>query len=125
MSQILALIYYNGRVFKGKEGVMFEGENKVIYIKRDCSFDEMKKRVHKKLNLSRSQVISKVRARLWEGDTPLKYTGASICDDEDMIMMMDRYNEDSHKNVIELYFDITKVGGSSTPEPSQRVLITH
>src|ERR1044072_4029923 len=118
MSQILALIYYNGRVFKGNEGVLFEGESIAIYLKRDCTFDEMKVRVRKKLKLRRNQVISKVRLRVWHSD---KYHASNISDDEDMAMMMYRFNEDSHMNVIELYFDITEAGSSSAPEPSQPI----
>src|ERR1044072_7805630 len=96
MSKVLALIFYNGRVFMGSEGVMFEGENIAIYLKRDCTLEELKARVHKKLKLRRNQVISKVRVRLWRSDNPLTYHGNSITDDEDMEMMMERYNEDSH-----------------------------
>ena len=119
MSQILALIYYNGRVFKGNEGVMFEGESRAIYLTRDCSFEEMKERVHKKLKLSRNQVISKVRLRLWHSDNSLTYHGSSITDDENMTMMMDIFNKYSHMKVIELYFNITEAGGSSALGPSQ------
>ena len=114
MSKILALIFYNGRVFTGSEGVMFEGNNIAIYLKRDCSLEELKARVRKKLKLRRNQVISNVLVRLWRSDNPLTYHGYSISDDEDMEMMMERYNEDSHLKVIELYVDITEAGSSST-----------
>src|ERR1044072_4219087 len=119
MSKVLALIFYNGRVFMGSEGVMFEGENIAIYLKRDCTLEELKARVHNKLKLRRNQVISKVLVRLWRSNNPLTYHGNSITDDEDMEMMMERFNEDSHLNVIELYVDITEAGGSSAPGPSQ------
>src|ERR1044072_2119690 len=119
MSKILALIFYNGRVFTGSEGVMFEGNNIAIYLKRDCSLEELKARVRKKLKLMRNQVISNVLVRLWRSDNPLTYHGYSISDDEDMEMMMERYNEDSHLKVIELYVDITEAGSSSTSGPSQ------
>jgi hypothetical protein len=119
MSKILALIFYNGRVFTGSEGVMFEGNNIAIYLKRDCSLEELKARVRKKLKLRRNQVISNVLVRLWRSDNPLTYHGYSISDDEDMEMMMERYNEDSHLKVIELYVDITEAGSSSTSGPSQ------
>src|ERR1044072_8260760 len=119
MSKVLALIFYNGRVFMGSEGVMFEGENIAIYLKRDRTLEELKARVHKKLKLRRNQVISNVRVRLWRSDNPLTYHGNSITDDEDMEMMMERYNEDSHLKLVELYVDITEAGSSSTPGPSQ------
>src|ERR1044072_3256787 len=119
MSKILALIFYNGRVFTGSEGVMFEGNNIAIYLKRDCSLEELKARVRKKLKLRRNQVISNVLVRLWRSDNPLTYHGYNITDDEDMEMIMERFNEDSHLKVIELYVDITEAGSSSTPGPSQ------
>ena len=123
-SQILAFVFYNGRVFMGNEGAMFEVENIAIYLNRDCTFKELKAKVRNKLKLRRNQVISKVVVRLWRTKNPLTYHANTITDDEDMAMMMERFNQDPHLAGLELYVDITEASGSGPSQTSSHHTLT-
>jgi len=44
MSSIITVLYFDGRVYEENDGVIFEGSKKVIQIKREISFNALKKK---------------------------------------------------------------------------------
>ena len=45
MNSIITMLYFNGRVYEDNDGVIFEGSKKVIQIKREISFNALKKKL--------------------------------------------------------------------------------
>ena len=43
MNSVITVLYFNGRVNEKNDGVIFEGNKKTIQIKREISFNALKK----------------------------------------------------------------------------------
>ena len=45
MNSVITVLYFNGRVNEQNDGIIFEGSKKVIQIKREISFNALKKKL--------------------------------------------------------------------------------
>ena len=45
MNSVIIILYFNGRVYEETDGVIFEDSKKVIQIKREISFNALKKKL--------------------------------------------------------------------------------
>ena len=43
INSVITVMYFNGRVYEENDGVIFEGNKKAIQIKREISFNALKK----------------------------------------------------------------------------------
>ncbi|KAL5169961.1 hypothetical protein HKD37_11G031744 [Glycine soja] len=85
MNSIITVLYFNGRVYEDNDGVIFEGSKKAIQIKREISFNALKKKLEIRFLVSG------------------KYVALQICDDEDVETMIE---------ILELYVEKDVAGGS-------------
>ena len=108
-SEVTIIIYNNGRIVDTDEGVAFEGNKKVMKIRRGISFDALKRRIHDKLNLNFNQIIASITTRFCVSN---KYAALQICDDEDVEIMIDNFQQQD-TSMIELCVQVDVAGGSS------------
>ncbi|KAH1262073.1 hypothetical protein GmHk_02G004779 [Glycine max] len=89
-------MYFNGRVYKENDGVIFEGSKKAIQIKREISFNALKKKIGDKVKF------------LVSG----KYVALQICDDKVVEIMLESFQQQDQMSVLELYIEKDVAGGS-------------
>ena len=94
MNSVITILYFNGRVYKDNDGVIFEGSKKAIQIKRGISFNE---------------IISAISCRFLVLG---KYIALQICDDEDVETMIKSFQQQQQMSVLELYIEKDVAGGS-------------
>ncbi|KAL5170571.1 hypothetical protein HKD37_11G032253 [Glycine soja] len=89
MNSVITVLYFNRRVYKENDGVIFEGSKKAIQIKRGISFNALKKKIGDKVKF------------LVSG----KYVALQICDDEDVETMLESFQQQDQMSVLELYIE--------------------
>ena len=109
MSSIITLVYLNGKIYETDDGITFEGPKKAIKIKRGISFESLKKRIHDKVKLQKHESISTITCRFLVAD---KYIALQICDDEDVEIMIQSFEQQEQMSVLELYIEKNVTGGS-------------
>ena len=88
MNSVLTVLYFNGRVYEENDGVIFEGSNKAIQIKRRINFNALKKKIGDKVKLENNEIISTISCRFLVSG---KYVALQICDDEDVETMIESF----------------------------------
>lgn len=119
MSQIITFIYYDGKKFEGREGMVFEGKKRAMHLNPNISIDNLKQRIHNRLKLERNQVISRVTGRLLISQNPNKFIGLEVFDDEDVACIINTFKQQMLMTMLELYVDIDQTGSSSMPMNTQ------
>ncbi|KAH1233810.1 hypothetical protein GmHk_09G026166 [Glycine max] len=89
MNLVITVLYFNGRVHEENDGVIFEGSKKAIQIKREISFNALKKKIGDKVKF------------LVSG----KYVALQICDDEDVETMLESFQQQDQMSILELYIE--------------------
>ena len=116
MNPISTFVYYNGRIFNGEYGITFEGSHKGFRIRnRNISFRSLKQKITEKLELGSNHIISSITFRFLASPNPPVYTTLSICDDDDVELMIESFEQNSLMTMMEFYVETAEVGGSSIP----------
>lgn len=104
---MLALVFSNGRMYEGSEGLMYDGPcPKVLNIQRGISIDSLKQRIHSKLKLHANQTVSTVIYRFPVWCNVLKFIALKLEDDEDVVCMFDSYEQQPNLTSMDLYIEI-------------------
>ncbi|KAH1229489.1 hypothetical protein GmHk_10G029216 [Glycine max] len=109
MNSVITVLYFNGRVYEDNDGVIFEGSKKAIQIKREISFNSLKKKIGDKVKLQNNEIISAISCRFLVSG---KYIAMQICDDEDVETMLESFKQQEQMSVLELYIEKDVAGGS-------------
>jgi len=109
MNLVITVLYFNGRVHEENDGVIFEGSKKAIQIKREISFNALKKKIGDKVKLENNEIISAISCRFLVSG---KYVALQICDDEDVETMLESFQQQDQMSVLELYIEKDVAGGS-------------
>ena len=109
MNSVITVLYFNGRVYEENDGVIFEGSKKAIQIKREISFNALKKKIGDKVKLENNEIISAISCRFLVSG---KYVALQICDDEDVETMLESFQQQDQMSVLELYIKKDVVDGS-------------
>ncbi|XP_057431965.1 uncharacterized protein LOC130724698 [Lotus japonicus] len=118
MDQVITFVYYDGRVVHGDQGAIFEGRRRSMHLKRNITFDRLKKKIHERLKLQRNQMISRVSSRFMTTPNPIFFTHFEIVDNVDVQVMMDAFSQQSYMVQLELYVEVTEAGSSSMSVPT-------
>ncbi|KAH1188176.1 hypothetical protein GmHk_U059899 [Glycine max] len=109
MNSVITVLYFNGRVYEDNDGVIFEGSKKAIQIKREISFNALKKKIGDKVKLQNNEIISGISCRFLVSG---KYIALQICDDKDVETMLKSFKQQEQMSVLELYIEKDVAGGS-------------
>ncbi|KAL5137524.1 hypothetical protein HKD37_10G027879 [Glycine soja] len=109
MNSVITVLCFNGRVYEDNDGVIFEGNKKAIQIKREISFNALKKKIENKVKLQNNEIISAISCRFL---VSRKYIALQICDDEDVETMLESFKQQQHMSVLELCIEKDVTGGS-------------
>lgn len=110
---MLALVFSNGRMYEGSEGLMYEGPGpKVLNIQRGISLDSLKQRIHTKLKLNATQVVSTIIYRFPVWCNVLKFIALKLEDDEDVVCMFDSYEQQPNLTSMDLYVEVEDSPGN-------------
>ncbi|KAF7833529.1 serine/threonine-protein phosphatase 7 long form-like protein [Senna tora] len=110
---MLALVFSNGKMYEGSEGLMYDGPGpKVLNIQRGISLDSLKQRIHSKLKLHANQVVSTVIYRFPVWCNVLKFIALKLEDDEDVVCMFDSYEQQPNLTSMDLYVEIEDSPGN-------------
>ncbi|KAL5137361.1 hypothetical protein HKD37_10G027734 [Glycine soja] len=109
MNSVITVLYFNGRVYEENDGVIFEGSKKVIQIKREISFNALKKKIGDKIKLENNEIICAINCRFL---VSRKYVVLQICDDEDVETMLKIFQQQDQMSVLELYIEKDVAGDS-------------
>ncbi|KAL5191833.1 hypothetical protein HKD37_04G011061 [Glycine soja] len=109
MNSIITVLHFNGRVYEDNDGVIFEGSKKAIQIKREISFNALKKKNGDKVKLQNNEIISAISCRFLVSE---KYIASQICDNEDVETMLESFKQQDQMSVLELYIEKDVAGGS-------------
>ncbi|KAH1262044.1 hypothetical protein GmHk_02G004757 [Glycine max] len=109
MNSIIIVLYFNGRVYEDNDGVILEGSKKAIQIKREISFNALKKKIGDKVKLQNNEIISAISCRFLVSG---KYIALQICDDEDVETMLKSFKQQEQMSVLELYVEKDVADGS-------------
>ncbi|KAL5164825.1 hypothetical protein HKD37_18G050070 [Glycine soja] len=109
MNSVITVLYFNGRVYEENDGVIFEGSKKTIQIKREISFNVLKKKIGDKVKLENNEIICAISCRFLVSG---KYVALQICDDEDVETILESFQQQDQMSVLELYIKKDVAGGS-------------
>lgn len=107
---LLVLIFSNGRMCEGEEGVKYDGPPpKSILIKRETTISGLKRRIHLKLKLQPNQVISRLQYRFPEWCNVLRWIALPLEDDEDIACMIDSYEQYPNIASMQVYVEVETI----------------
>ncbi|KAL5123902.1 hypothetical protein HKD37_02G004397 [Glycine soja] len=99
MNSVITILYFNGRVYEGTDGVIFKGSKKAIQIKRAIN----------KVKLENNEIISAISCRFLVSG---KYVALQICDNENVETMIESFQQQEQMSVLEFYIEKDVAGGS-------------
>jgi len=108
INSVITILYSNGRVYEEIDGIIFEGSKKTIQIKREISFNVLKKKIGDKVKLENNKIISTISYKFLVSG---KYVALQICDDEDVETMIESFQQQDQMSILELYIEKDVVGG--------------
>ncbi|KAL5124127.1 hypothetical protein HKD37_02G004582 [Glycine soja] len=109
VNSVITVMYFNGRVYKENDGVIFEGSKKAVQIKREISFNALKKKIGDKVKLENNEIICAIGCRFLVSG---KYVALQICDDKVVEIMLESFQQQDQMSVLELYIEKDVAGGS-------------
>jgi len=63
MNSIIAVLYFNGRIYEENDRIIFEGSKKEIQINHGMSYNALKKKIGEKVRLANNEIISCISCR--------------------------------------------------------------
>ena len=115
-------VYFNGDIFVSDEGVTFRCDSPISgKIKRDATLESLMHTIHRKIGLSRDEVVSEIIYRMPVSVNPIYYKAYQMESDDDIQLIWDTHMQCCGYSVpIELYVAIAVLdeggpSGSSNP----------